>query len=71
MLKVGGVKEKCLAAHRAGVKRVLLPKRNEPDMEEVPEEITRDLEICFISKIDEVLRLVAHYEPTTAPAAAE
>ena len=71
VLKVGGVKEKCLAAHRAGVKRVLLPKRNEPDMEEVPEEITRDLEICFISKIDEVLRLVAHYEPTTAPAAAE
>ncbi|NNE16986.1 MAG: endopeptidase La, partial [Myxococcales bacterium] len=45
VLKVGGIKEKCLAAHRAGVARIVLPKRNAPDLEEVPEEVRDDLEI--------------------------
>ena len=71
VLKVGGIKEKCLAAHRAGLKRILLPRRNEPDLEEVPSEVKDDLEICLISKVEEVLGLVAVRDPTTAPAAAE
>jgi ATP-dependent Lon protease len=71
VLKVGGIKEKCLAAHRAGVSRVLLPKRNEPDLEDVPDEVRADLEICLVSRVDEVLGLVAAFDPTGAPAAAE
>ncbi len=71
VLKVGGIKEKCLAAHRAGVKRILLPKRNEPDLEEVPDEVREGIEICLVSRVDEILRLVSVPDPTTAPAAAE
>jgi ATP-dependent Lon protease len=71
VLKVGGIKEKCLAAHRAGVSRILLPKRNEPDLDEVPDEVREDLEICLVSRVDEVLGLVAAFEPSGAPAAAE
>ena len=71
VLKVGGIKEKCLAAHRAGIKRIVLPKRNEPDLEEVPEEVREDLEVCLISRVDEVMRLVAVFDPTSAPVAAE
>ena len=59
ILGVTGIKEKCFAAHRAGVKRVLLPSRNEADLDEVPNEILKDLEICFVSKIDQVMDLVA------------
>ena len=75
VLKVSGIKEKCLAAHRAGVSRILLPKRNEADLDEVPDEIRQDLEICLISRVDEVLRLVGVFDaaenPGGAPAAAE
>ena len=71
VLKVGGIKEKCLAAHRAGVARIVLPKRNAPDLEEVPDEVRDDLEICLVSTIDEVLGLVAELDTTGAPAAAE
>ncbi|MBT8450799.1 MAG: endopeptidase La [Deltaproteobacteria bacterium] len=71
VLKVGGIKEKCLAAHRAGVARILLPKRNAPDLEDVPEEVRDDLEICLVSSVDEVLGLVTHFDTTGAPAAAE
>lgn len=71
ILKVGGIKEKCLAAHRAGVKRILLPKRNEPDLEEIPDEIRESIEICLVSRVDEILDLVAAPGPTSTPAAAE
>jgi len=71
VLRVGGIKEKCLAAYRAGVRRILLPKRNEPDLEEVPQEIREGIEICLVSRVDEILDLVSAPDPTTAPAAAE
>ena len=71
ILQVTGIKEKCLAAHRAGIRRIVLPKRNEPDLEEVPKEVLEDLEICLVSRVDEVLSLVAAFDPTTAPVAAE
>ncbi|MCU0671698.1 MAG: endopeptidase La [Myxococcota bacterium] len=57
VLRVGGIKEKLLAAHRAGMKRILLPKMNEPDLDEVPKEIRDSLEICLVSKASEVLPL--------------
>lgn len=55
VLAVGGVKEKVLAAHRAGIKRVILPERCLPDLEEVPEEVRETLEFVPVSKMDEVL----------------
>lgn len=55
VLPVGGVKEKVLAAHRAGIKRVILPERNAADIEEVPQEIRDELEFIPVAKMDEVL----------------
>ncbi len=53
---VGGIKGKVLAARRAGIKRVVLPKRNEPDVKDIPEEALRDLEIIFVQTIAEALQ---------------
>jgi ATP-dependent Lon protease len=55
VLPVGGIKEKVLAAHRAGIKRVILPERNMADLEEVPQEIRDTLEFVPVTKMDEVL----------------
>ncbi len=58
ILPIGGVREKVLAAHRAGMKTVLLPEENEKDLEngeQFPEEVFEDLEIVFVSEMDEVL----------------
>jgi ATP-dependent Lon protease len=52
---VGGIKGKVLAARRAGMKRVVLPARNRPDLKDVPEEARRDLEIIFVERIDQLL----------------
>jgi len=52
---IGGVKEKVLAAYRAGIRRILLPSRNEADADEIPEDVRNDLQIIFISRISEVL----------------
>jgi len=56
VLPVGGIREKILAAHRAGLKTVILPRRNEPDLEEVPAEAKTDLSFVFVDGIDEVWR---------------
>jgi ATP-dependent Lon protease len=55
ILPIGGVKEKILAAHRAGLKTVMLPKRNEIDLEDVPDEVRKDIEFVFIDTIDEAI----------------
>ncbi|MFK7999855.1 MAG: endopeptidase La [Polyangiales bacterium] len=55
VLPVGGVKEKILAAHRAGIKRIILPERCMADLEDVPDEIKEDLEFVPVKKVDEVL----------------
>ena len=57
VLPIGGLKEKLLAAKSAGIKTVLVPKENEPDVEEISAEITRGLEIVFVSQMEEVLKL--------------
>lgn len=63
VLPIGGVKEKVLAAQRAGVHTVLLPKDNEPDLREVPAEVREKLTIILVSHMDEVLPHVLHPEP--------
>lgn len=55
VLPVGGIKEKVIAAHRAGIKKVLLPCENEKDLEDVPDEIKDELTFKFMHNIDEVL----------------
>ena len=61
VLPVGGIKEKVLAAHRLGVKEVLLPKRNEKAVkEDIPENVRNDLKIHLVSSIEEVLELALH-----------
>lgn len=57
VLPIGGLKEKLLAAHRGGIKRVLIPKDNERDLEEIPENVIQDLEVFPVKWIDEVLKL--------------
>ena len=55
VLPVGGIREKVLAAHRAGIKKILLPKDNERDIEEIPEVVRKKLEFVLISTVDEAL----------------
>jgi ATP-dependent Lon protease len=52
---VGGLKEKILAAHRAGIRRIMLPSRNEADIEDLPDDVRQELQIVFVSRISEVI----------------
>lgn len=63
VLPIGGLKEKLLAAHRGGIKRVLIPKENERDLEEIPDNVKQDLEIYPVRWIDEVLELALQDNP--------
>jgi len=56
VLAVGGIKEKVLAAHRAGVRKILLPKENEADISEIPASVRKELEFVLISHMDQVLQ---------------
>ena len=64
ILKIGGLKEKLLAAKRGGIKNVIIPKENEPDLQEVPEQITKSLNIIPVEWIDEVISSALTHEPT-------
>ncbi|XP_077049456.1 lon protease homolog 2, peroxisomal [Siphateles boraxobius] len=55
VLPVGGIKDKVLAAHRANLKRIIIPKRNEKDLDEIPAHVRADLDFVFASTLDEVL----------------
>jgi predicted ATP-dependent protease len=55
VLPIGGLKEKALAAHRGGIRRVLFPKENENDIEEIPATVRNELELIPVSHVDEVL----------------
>jgi ATP-dependent Lon protease len=57
VLEIGGVKEKVLAAYRAGLREVILPKSNEKDLRDVPDEVRENMAFTFVSSMDEVMRL--------------
>ena len=56
VLPVGGIKEKVLAAHRVGIRSLILPRRNERDIEDVPEDLRREMAFVFVDDAEEVLR---------------
>ena len=64
VLPVGGIKEKIVAAHRAGIKRVMLPARNRKDFEDIPEEARRELEFIWLERVDDAV--ASALEPETA-----
>lgn len=55
VLPVGGIREKVLAAHRAGINKILLPKENEKDIEEIPLNVKKKLEFVLVDKAEEVI----------------
>jgi len=78
VLPIGGMKEKLLAAHRAGIRTVILPKDNEKDMADIPEPIRKDFQIHFVEMMDQVLQIALERpltalteHPPEAPIAAE
>jgi ATP-dependent Lon protease len=56
VLPIGGIKEKVLGAHRAGIRRVLLPTRNEADLDDIPADLRGEMELVLVDSIDQVLR---------------
>ena len=56
VLPIGGLKEKMLAAKLAGIKTILVPKKNEPDVEEIDDEIKQGMKICFVEKMEQVIK---------------
>jgi ATP-dependent Lon protease len=63
ILTIGGLKEKVMAAHRAGIKTVIVPRRNEKDMVEIPKKIQRDLKFVFVDRMDDVLPVTLLAQP--------
>ncbi len=68
VLPVGGIKEKVLAAKRAGIKKVLLPKKNEKDVDEIEKEVIGDLKVEYLDRMDPLLELVLDEKPVQNPA---
>jgi ATP-dependent Lon protease len=67
VMQIGGLKEKVLAAHRAGLKKVILPKLNEPDLDDLPEEVRSDMEFFPVERIGEVLDIALEAIPVEPP----
>ena len=72
VLPVGGIKDKALAAFRAGITEIILPRENEKDLEEIPAEVRELMTVHFVESMDEVLRLALGGElASPAPSAGE
>jgi ATP-dependent Lon protease len=70
VLPIGGIKEKSLAAHRAGIKQIVLPLENEKDLEEIPKHVLKELKFSFVETMDDVVRLTLDpAKPVKKPAA--
>jgi ATP-dependent Lon protease len=67
VLPIGGVKQKVLAAHRAGLKEVILPKRNEGDLDDVPEQVRQEMTFHAVETIDEVLAVALSGDAADEP----
>ena len=66
VLPVGGIREKVLAAHRAGIRRVILPLRTEADLEDVPRELRDELEFVLLDRMEQVIAEALQPAPATA-----
>jgi ATP-dependent Lon protease len=64
VLPIGGVKQKVLAAKRAGLKEVILPRRNEPDLDDLPEQVRKEMKIHLADDVEQVLPIAL--EPATS-----
>ena len=62
VLPVGGIKEKVMAAHRNGLRNVIIPKKNEEDLEDVPEDLRRAIRVHFVTNVEEALNLALEDE---------
>jgi ATP-dependent Lon protease len=62
VLPVGAIRDKVLAAHRAGIKRIILPKENAPDLEELAPDVRQEIEFILAEHVDEVLNAALHPE---------
>jgi ATP-dependent Lon protease len=60
ILPVGGIREKILASHRAGLKKIIIPVRNEKDLEDVPKSVLKEMEVIAVRHMDEVLPVALH-----------
>ena len=67
VLEIGGLKEKVLAAHRAGVKTIIAPENNKKDLEDIPGLVKKDLQFVFVKNINEVLEIALTRPPQPAP----
>jgi ATP-dependent Lon protease len=70
VLPIGGVKQKLLAAHRSGLTEVVLPKRNEPDLDDLPEAVLSDLQVHLAEDVSDVVRIALAPAEVTAQAQA-
>jgi ATP-dependent Lon protease len=72
VLPIGGIKEKVLGAHRAGLRRVIMPRRNEADLDDIPADLRKQMKFVMIESIDEVLReALTPRRPTVVASAAK
>ena len=62
VMPVGGIKEKCMAAHRNGIKNVILPKKNETDYTDVPDDLRQEIKVYFVKTVEEALNLALEDE---------
>ncbi|MBV8816928.1 MAG: endopeptidase La, partial [Acidobacteriaceae bacterium] len=67
VLPIGGLKEKLLAAHRQGIYEVVLPKDNEKDLPDIPENLRKEMKLHFVSNMDEVLKIALERELVALP----
>jgi ATP-dependent Lon protease len=67
VLPIGGLKEKLLAAHRHGIFEAILPRDNEKDLPDIPENIRKDMSLHFVDTMDDVLRIALERLPVALP----
>jgi ATP-dependent Lon protease len=65
VLEIGGIKEKVIAAHRAEIKTVILPRENKKDLEDIPSYVLKDMQFVFVNHMDEVLKVALAFSAKT------